>query len=65
MQRIKRNYKSQRWNIVVDAANRISFVNAKSGKALSIKDASAKNGGTIIQMPASEDLAQKWSLITN
>ena len=66
IQRIKHdNYRSQRWNIVVDSANRLSFVNVKSGKALTIKRASAKSGTTLVQQPASDNRAsaQKWTLV--
>jgi hypothetical protein len=58
-----RNVKAQRWTMRVDAANRITFVNAKTGKALTVAKAKPKMGTNVYQYTDKDKLTQKWYLV--
>lgn len=53
---------NQRWNITVDAQNKLTFVNVKSGKCLDIQGGKAQKGKAIIQYTSNNGKNQKWVL---
>jgi hypothetical protein len=57
---------NERWKLRVDASNRLTFVNAYSGKALDISGGKAKAWANVLQwsVKTSEtaSLTQKWTL---
>lgn len=59
VQRAKTDAKASKWKISVDAKNRLTFTNAKSGKVLAISGA-AKRGAGIIQRAPMGTSAEKW-----
>ena len=55
---------AQRWRVVVDSRNRVTFVNKRSGLALSLQGGSATSGTNVCQSRVRNSDAQKFNLVS-